>query len=96
MKKDAGFAKDLRKATVFSDAVLGILGAPAGVVNGKLELDEDFLRRQEGVTDFDKYSVVPGARPRRIMPEVLPDLSVKEQDDEGNRFDSSKDREAKL
>ena len=61
-----------------------------------MELDEDFLRREGGVTDFDKYSVVPGSKPRRIMPVELPDLSVKEQDDEGNRFDSSKERRAKL
>lgn len=70
--------------------------APAGKMNGKLELDEDFLRREVGVTDFDKYSVVPGSKPRRIMPVELPDLSVKEQDDEGDRHDSSKERGAKL
>ncbi|KAK1831772.1 hypothetical protein QBC39DRAFT_306530 [Podospora conica] len=96
VKRDPKFRENLRKATVFSDAVLGILRAPAGVVNGKLELDEDFLRREGGVTDFDKYSVVPGSKPRRIMPVELPDLSVREQDDEGDRFDSSKDRGAKL
>lgn len=96
VKRDPGFKKDLRKATIFSDAVLGILRAPAGKVNGKLELDEDFLRREGGVTNFDKYSVVPGSKPRRIMPVELPDLSVKEQDDEGDRFDSSKGRGAKL
>lgn len=96
VKRDPGFKKDLRKATIFSDAVLGILRAPAGKVNGKLELDEDFLRREGGVTDFDKYSVMPGSKPRRIMPVELPDLSVKEQDDEGDRFDSSQERGAKL
>lgn len=59
-------------------------------MNGQLELDEDFLRKQVGITDFSKYSVVPGATPRRIMPMELPDLTVKEQDDEGMRVDSSK------
>lgn len=61
------------------------------MVNGQLELDEDFLRRQVGITDFSKYSVVPGSSPRRIMPAELPDLAVKEQADEGTRRDSSKE-----
>jgi hypothetical protein len=67
-----------------------MIKAPASVMNGKLELDEDFLRKQAGVTDFSKYAVVPGTSPRRIMPAELPDLTVKEQDDEGMRTDSSK------
>ncbi|KAL2201427.1 hypothetical protein P885DRAFT_73776 [Corynascus similis CBS 632.67] len=89
-RKDPSFARDLRKPTIFSDAVLAMLKAPVAVVNGQLELDEDFLRKQVGVTDFSKYAVVPGSEPRRIMPVELPDLSVKEQDDEGMRADSSK------
>ncbi|KAK4040913.1 hypothetical protein C8A01DRAFT_45840 [Parachaetomium inaequale] len=89
-RKDPSYAKDLRKSTIFSDAVLAMLKAPASVMNGQLELDEDFLRKQAGVTDFSKYSVIPGSSPRRIMPAELPDLTVKEQDDEGMRTDSSK------
>lgn len=73
-----------------------MLKAPAAVVNGQLELDEDFLRNQAGVTDFSKYSVVPGSSPRRIMPAELPDLTVKEQDDEGMRNDSTKNKVANL
>lgn len=69
-----------------------MLKSPAASINGKLELDEDYLRREHGVTDFSRYALVPGATPRRIMPAVLPDLSVAEQDDEGNRMDSSKIR----
>lgn len=84
--------RDLRRPTIFSDAILAILGAPATVVNGQLLLDEDFLREHAGVTDFSKYSVVLGSTPRRIMPVELPDLTVKEQDDEGKRFDSAKSR----
>jgi hypothetical protein len=87
--------KDLRKATIFSDAILEMLRAPASKVNGRLELDEDYLRSDAGVTDFTKYSVVPGSSPRRIMPAQLPDLTVKEQDDEGKRMNSA-DRRAKL
>ncbi|OTA94548.1 hypothetical protein M434DRAFT_394608 [Hypoxylon sp. CO27-5] len=87
-------ARDLRKATIFSDAVLAILRAPAARVNGQLELDEDFLRSDVGggVVDFSQYAVVPGSNPRRIMPAVLPDLTVAEQDDEGKRMDSAKER----
>ncbi|GKT44055.1 hydroxysteroid dehydrogenase-like protein 2 [Colletotrichum spaethianum] len=83
-------SKDLRKPTIFSDAVLAILNAPAQTVNGELVLDEDFLRDHAGVTDFSKYVLVPGSQPRRIMPAELPDLTVKEQDDEGKRYDSAK------
>ncbi|KZL85438.1 short chain dehydrogenase [Colletotrichum incanum] len=83
-------SRDLRKPTIFSDAVLAILSAPAQKVNGELVLDEDFLRDHAGVTDFSKYALVPGSQPRRIMPAELPDLTVKEQDDEGKRYDSAK------
>ncbi|KAI0455606.1 hypothetical protein F5B21DRAFT_470964 [Xylaria acuta] len=84
--KEAG---DLRKATIFSDAILTMLKAPASTVNGRLELDEDYLRSDAGVTDFSKYSVIPGTSPRRIMPAQLPDLTVREQDDEGKRMNSA-------
>jgi hypothetical protein len=86
----------LRKATIFSDAILEMLKAPAPVVNGQLELDEDFLRQHVGITDFSKYALVPGSSPRRIMPAELPDLSVKEQADEGRRYDSVRDGKARL
>lgn len=51
-------ARDLRKATIFSDAMLAVLRAPAASVNGRLALDEDFLRSDAGVTDFAPYAVV--------------------------------------
>lgn len=89
-------AKDLRKPTIYSDAILAILRSPAESVNGLLVLDEDFLRNHAGVTDFSKYSLVPGAKPRRIMPALFPDLSVAEQDDEGRRVDSTKLRGSKM
>ena len=81
-------ANELRKPTIYSDAILAMLKAPTSQVNGKLELDEDFLRKT-GLKDFDKYSVVPGATPRRIMPAEFPDLTVAEQADEGRRMDST-------
>ncbi|KAK1250019.1 hypothetical protein MKX08_010022 [Trichoderma sp. CBMAI-0020] len=88
-KKNPDEEKDLRKPTIFSDAILAILRSPAAKVNGELVLDEDFLREHCGVTDFSKYSVVPGSSPRRIMPAKLPDLTVAEQADEGKRVDSA-------
>ena len=66
-----------------------MLETPASEISGRLELDEDFLRSR-GVTDSSKYSLVPGAEPRRIMPAELPDLTVAEEDDEGVKMDSSK------
>lgn len=72
-----------------------MLKAPTSEVNGCLELDEDFLRKH-GVTNFDHYAVVPGSKPRRIMPAELPDLSVAEQDDEGRRMDSAAARSSKI
>lgn len=82
--------KDLRLPTIYSDAILAMIRAPTALVNGLLDLDEDFLRKHAGVTDFSKYSVVPGTVPRRIMPAEFPDLRVAEQDDEGKRIDSAK------
>ena len=64
-----------------------MLRSPAEEVNGLLDTDEDFLRKK-GVTDFSKYSLIPGASPRRIMPAKFPVLEVEEQDDEGRRVDS--------
>lgn len=95
-RTDASELKDLRKPTIFSDAILAILRAPASAVNGELLLDEDFLRLHSGVTDFSEYALVPGSSPRRIMPLELPDLKVREQDDEGRRYDSAKARDTKL
>lgn len=93
--RDAEVLNDLRKPTIFSDAVLAMLRAPAPEVNGCLEVDEDFLRKT-GVTDFSKYSLVPGSSPRRIMPAEFPDLTVAEQEDEGRRMDSSKTRTSRM
>lgn len=73
-----------------------MLRSPTTLVNGLLELDEDFLRDHCGVTDFSKYSIVEGSSPRRIMPLRLPSLLVDEQDDEGKRVYSTKLKKAKL
>ncbi len=81
--------------TIFSDAILAMLRAPTEEVNGCLETDEDYLRSRHGITDFSKYSLVPGSAPRRIMPAEFPSLRVAEQDDEGRRVDSAQ-RSAKI
>ncbi|KAJ6520475.1 putative Hydroxysteroid dehydrogenase-like protein 2 [Mycena sanguinolenta] len=81
--------QDLRHPAIFSDAILAMLAAPVATVNGLLDTDEDFLRNHAGVTDFSRYSLVPGSSPRRIMPAVLPSLEVAEQADEGKRMDST-------
>ncbi|RPA97511.1 NAD(P)-binding protein [Choiromyces venosus 120613-1] len=88
--------KQLRHATIFSDAIIAMINAPVKTINGLLNTDEDFLKKQVGVTDFSKYSLVPGSVPRRIMPADFPDLTVAEQDDEGDRIDSAKERATKL
>ena len=89
-KRDPDEARDLRKPTIFSDAVVAMLKAETGRVNGLVDLDEDFLRREGGLREFGGYSVVEGARPRRIMPREFPSLEVEEQEDEGRRVDSGK------
>ncbi|KAF7347295.1 putative Hydroxysteroid dehydrogenase-like protein 2 [Mycena venus] len=81
--------QDLRHPAIFSDAILAMLAAPTATVNGLLDTDEDFLRNHAGVTDFSRYSLVPGTSPRRIMPAAFPSLEVAEQADEGKRMDST-------
>ncbi|CAZ80022.1 unnamed protein product [Tuber melanosporum] len=88
--------KQLRHPTIFGDAVIAMINAPVKTINGLLDTDEDFLREHGGVTDFSKYSLIPGAVPRRIVPAEFPGLTVAEQDDEGDRIDSAKERAAKL
>ena len=86
----------MRHPSIFSDAILAIIRSPSKDVNGRCVLDEDFLREHEAMSDFNKYSLVEGAVPRRIMPAEFPDLRVKEQNDEGRRMDSTVLRANKL
>lgn len=94
--RDPAEGRDLRKPTIFSDAILAMLKAPVADVNGLLDLDEDFLQRSGGVGNFSKYSAVEGANPRRIMPQQFPTLEILEQEDEGRRVESNEIRRAKL
>lgn len=49
-------------------------------LNGAVLLDEDYLR-SEGQTDFTQYQCEPGVEPPRMMPRVLPDLTVYEENE---------------
>lgn len=53
-------AKQGRTPEIVADAAYAILTKPRGVCSGNFFVDEDLLRA-EGVTDFERYSVVPGA-----------------------------------
>jgi len=87
---------NLRKPDIYADAILAILQEPdPWRVCGKAWLDEDYLRELKGVVDFDGYAVIPGSKVRRIMPKKLPVLEVEEEDDEGDRLDSTQLRKEK-
>jgi citronellol/citronellal dehydrogenase len=58
-----------RRPQIVADAAYAILNSNAGTTTGNFFLDEDVLRAS-GVSDFDSYAVVPGAR------DLLPDLFV--------------------
>jgi citronellol/citronellal dehydrogenase len=49
-----------RKPDIMSDAAYAILTKDSRICTGNFFIDEDLLR-SEGETDFDKYSVTPGA-----------------------------------
>jgi citronellol/citronellal dehydrogenase len=55
-----------RSPEIMADAAYAILTKPSRQVTGNFFIDEDVLRA-EGVTDFSKYQMVPGA-------ELLPDF----------------------
>jgi citronellol/citronellal dehydrogenase len=54
-------AKMSRKPDILADAAYYILRQPSNECTGNLFIDEQVLAR-EGITDLEKYSVVPGAK----------------------------------
>ena len=60
-----GEPSDWRKADILADAVTAIVRHEPSSLSGQALLDEPFLRSQ-GVSDFDRYNVVPGSSPRRL------------------------------
>lgn len=61
--------KASRKPDIMADAAHWILTRPSREVTGRFFVDEDVLR-EAGVTDFEPYSVVPGAK---LMPDFFLD-----------------------
>lgn len=59
--------KHCRTPEIMADAACAVLTADARTTSGNFFIDDEVLR-DAGVTDFDKYSVVPGSRT------LLPDL----------------------
>ncbi len=56
-----------RSVDIMADAAYAVLTMDAGTTTGNFFIDEEVLK-QAGVTDFDRYSVVPGSK------QLLPDL----------------------
>ena len=52
--------KQSRTVEIMSDAAYHILSKDSRSFTGNFVIDEDILRNECGVKDFDKYSVVPG------------------------------------
>ncbi len=50
-----------RTTDIVADAAYEILSKPAATASGNNYIDEDVLK-ESGITDFEKYSVVPGAQ----------------------------------
>ncbi len=50
-----------RTPAILADAAYAILSKPSDQCTGNLFIDEEVLK-QEGVTDFEKYAVVPGGK----------------------------------
>jgi citronellol/citronellal dehydrogenase len=55
-----------RKADILADATLAIFSRDPAQYRGNAVIDEVILR-EDGVTDFDPYSCVPGSNPPRIL-----------------------------
>jgi len=56
-----------RTADIMADAAYAVLTMDAATATGNFFIDEDVLNKV-GITDFDRYSVVPGSK------QLLPDL----------------------
>jgi citronellol/citronellal dehydrogenase len=54
-------AKMSRKPEIIADAAFAILSKPSASCTGNTFIDDEVLAK-EGITEFDKYAVVPGAQ----------------------------------
>ncbi len=66
-----GSAEQWRTADILADATVEIACAPPGELTGRALYDEDVLRERRGLTDFSRYSVVPGTTPPPICREMV-------------------------
>ena len=54
--------KQSRTVEIMSDAAYLILTKPSRSFTGNFVIDEDILRKEGNVTNFDKYAVEPGIK----------------------------------
>jgi citronellol/citronellal dehydrogenase len=57
-----------RSVDIMADAAHAILTSDAATTTGNFFIDDEVLKKA-GVTDFEKYSVVPGSR--QLMPDLF-------------------------
>lgn len=74
----------MRSPHIFADACVRLSELdPASAPRGEALLDEDFLRTQGwSDADFVQYRCDPELEPPRMMPAVLPDLTVAEEEEQ--------------
>ena len=58
-----GEPKMWRKASVLTDAIIGIMSQHPDTCSGNQFIDEHFLREVMGETNFEQYQCVPGHEP---------------------------------
>jgi len=82
---------EMRKATIFADAVLAIMNDPnPETISGSALLDEDYLRTR-GVVDFSVYRC-SNVEPPRSLPFVFPSLALPPQPTPEAHFQSLRSR----
>ncbi len=73
------YRKKCRKPEIMADAAYAILTQDSRSCTGNFFIDETLLR-QQGVTDFDQYAVIPGTTDLVLdffLDENLPQLQLK-------------------
>jgi len=80
------FRKKCRRPEIMADAAYAIITQDSRACTGNFFIDEKLLR-QQGVTDFDQYSVVPGTK------DLMLDFFVEENISELQRQQSPMGRE---
>jgi citronellol/citronellal dehydrogenase len=68
---EMGSPEEWRTADILADATVEICCAPPAEFTGRAMYDEEVLRERRGITDFAKYSVVPGTNPAKVCREMV-------------------------